>query len=199
MSLRTAQAAALLAATVTTGLMAGVFGLYAHAIMRGLGHTDDRTFVRAFQSIDRAIINPLFMLSFFGALLFSGAAVVLQVRGDVRTALPWVVVACGLNLVVVIITMAVHLPLNDAIKAANPGGVAEFATVRHNFHEGRWVAWNVVRVVAITAALGCLTWSLVLHGRSTAVAAATSPTTSSSAGVPLPPPVSALAREPIAR
>ena len=36
--------------------------------------TDDRTFVTAFQAIDRAIINPLFMLTFFGALVASGIA-----------------------------------------------------------------------------------------------------------------------------
>ena len=64
------QGVALIAATMTTGLMAGVFGLYAHAIMPGLNKTDDRTFVGAFQAIDRAIINPLFMLWFFGALVF---------------------------------------------------------------------------------------------------------------------------------
>ena len=43
MSLRSWQVATLLAATLTMGLMAGVFGLYAHSIMRGLGKTDDRT------------------------------------------------------------------------------------------------------------------------------------------------------------
>lgn len=48
---------ALVAATITTGLMAGVFGLYTHTIMPGLRRTDDRTFVAAFQSIDKAIIN----------------------------------------------------------------------------------------------------------------------------------------------
>jgi uncharacterized membrane protein len=47
--------------------MAGVFCLYAHMIMRGPGGTDDRTFVGAFQSIDTAIINPLFMATFVGA------------------------------------------------------------------------------------------------------------------------------------
>jgi hypothetical protein len=52
------------------GLVAGVYGLYAHTIMPGLGRTDDRTFVGAFQSIDRAIINPWFMDGgFFGALV----------------------------------------------------------------------------------------------------------------------------------
>jgi hypothetical protein len=53
------QGATLVAATMTVGLMAGVFGLYAPAIMPGLDKTDDRTFVDAFQSIDRAIINPM--------------------------------------------------------------------------------------------------------------------------------------------
>jgi hypothetical protein len=51
----------LMAATVSTGLVAGVFALYAHTIMPGLAKTDDRTFVGAFQSIDRAIINPWFI------------------------------------------------------------------------------------------------------------------------------------------
>lgn len=55
------QTAALLAATIMTGLIAGVFALYAHTIMPGLGRTDDRTFVGAFQSIDRATINAWFI------------------------------------------------------------------------------------------------------------------------------------------
>jgi uncharacterized membrane protein len=41
--------------------MAGVFWLYDHTIMPGLGKTDDRTFVGAFQAFDRAIINPWFL------------------------------------------------------------------------------------------------------------------------------------------
>lgn len=53
--------AALVAATISVGLLAGVFGIYANSIMPGLGRTDDRTFVGAFQSIDRAIINPVFL------------------------------------------------------------------------------------------------------------------------------------------
>jgi hypothetical protein len=39
--LKVLQGAALVAATMRMGLMAGVFGLYAHAIMPGLRTTDD--------------------------------------------------------------------------------------------------------------------------------------------------------------
>ena len=110
------QTVALLAATVTAGLMAGVYGIFALAIMPGLRATDDRTFVAAFQAIDRAIVNPLFMLWFFGPLLFAGAAAALI--GGEGSVLPWIAAALVLSLAVVVITFAVHLPLNDAIKAA---------------------------------------------------------------------------------
>jgi uncharacterized membrane protein len=159
------RVAALLAATLTTGLVAGVFDLYAHTIMRGLGGTDDRTFVGAFQAIDRAIVNPLFMLTFLGALVFTGAAGLLQLRAG-RPVLPFVAAAFALYLVTFAITMVVNVPLNDAIKAAgDPDRIADLAAVRAGFHEARWQAWNVVRAVLSTAAFGCLAWSLVLDGR----------------------------------
>jgi uncharacterized membrane protein len=151
------QAMALLAATMTAGLMAGVFGIYALAIMPGLRATDDRTFVGAFQAIDRAIINPLFMLWFFGPLLFAGAAAALL--GGEGSVLPWIAAALGLYLAVVVITFAVHLPLNDAIKAATG------PDARGPFQEVRWAAWNVVRAVLSTTAFGCLAWALVQYGR----------------------------------
>src|SRR5215475_509368 len=80
----------LIAATMTVGLVAGVFALYAHTIMPGLRRTDDRTFVGAFQSMDRAIINPWFMACFLGALVLTGLAVGLHFDADSRPVLPWV-------------------------------------------------------------------------------------------------------------
>jgi uncharacterized membrane protein len=165
MSLR---AVALVAATATTGLMAGVFGLYAHTIMRGLGKTDDRTFVGAFQAIDRAIINPLFMLAFFGALVSGAVATFLYLGDDDGSVLPWVAAGTVLYLLVVAITVSVHLPLNDAIKAAGDPDHIDVAATRAAFHEGRWVAWNVVRVILNTVAFVLLLWALVVHGRDTA-------------------------------
>jgi uncharacterized membrane protein len=159
----------LIAATMSMGLMAGVFGLYAHTIMPGLGRTDDRTFVGAFQAIDRAIINPWFLAGgFVGALVFTALAAVLHVPADRRSVLPWIAVALILYLVVFVITIGVNVPLNDAIKAAgDPDRIADPAMVRERFDEARWVAWNNVRTLASTAAFGCLAWALVLFGRAT--------------------------------
>jgi uncharacterized membrane protein len=168
MSLRSWQLVTLLPATLTMGLTAGVFGDWAHTIMRGLHKTDDRTFVSAIQALDKAIMNPLFMLAFMGALVLSGIAAVLYLRDGDHSVLPWVAVAFGLYLAAVVITMAVHEPLNEVIRTAgDPDSIANPAAVRDDFHETRWVAWHIVRTITTTAAFGCLTWALVLHGRAT--------------------------------
>ena len=62
---------ALVAATMTTGLMAGLFYAFACSVMLGLNRTDDRTFVGAMQRINVAILNAWFLVSFVGALVFT--------------------------------------------------------------------------------------------------------------------------------
>ena len=146
--------------------MAGVFALYAIAIMPGLGRTNDRTFVGAFQQIDTAIITPVFLLTFMGGLVFTGIATALHLGEDFRSVLPWIVVALVLYLAVVVATLAVNVPLNDGIKAAGaPDRIADLARVREQFNEARWVGWNIFRAFATTTAFGCLAWALVLLGR----------------------------------
>ena len=159
------RAAALIIATLMVGLMAGVFVIYANAIMPGLRRTDDRTFVGAFQSIDTTIINPLFLATFFGGLVFTGTAAALHLGDEVRSVLPWIVVAFVLYLATFVITVRVNVPLNDGIKAAGAPDSIDLVRVRERFDEATWVRWNLVRAVTTTAAFGSLIWALVLLGR----------------------------------
>ena len=156
----------LMGAVLSMGMATGAFALYAHNIMPGLRKTDDRTFVAAFQQLDRAIITPWFMITAFG-----GAFVLTLVAGIANrgtSALPWIAAAFGLYLVAVIITVAVNVPLNDAIKAAGDPARIDVAQVRAQFGEARWAAWNLVRVATSVPAFGLLSWALVLAGRATA-------------------------------
>ncbi len=156
----------LMGAVLSMGMVAGAFALYAHNIMPGLRKTDDRTFVSAFQQLDRAIINPWFMTTAFGGALVLTAAAALANRGT--PAFGWIAVALGLYLVAVIVTMAVNVPLNDAIKAAGDPARIDVARVRAQFGEARWAAWNLLRVTTSVPAFGLLSWALVLAGRATA-------------------------------
>ncbi|HEV7654299.1 MAG TPA: anthrone oxygenase family protein [Mycobacteriales bacterium] len=152
---------ALLAATVTAGLMAGLFAAFSYAIMPGLAKASDLAFVDGMQRINVAILNGWFGICFGGALLFSVLAAVLHLGADRRSVLPWVLAGAGLYLLVLVVTFAVNVPLNDKLNAA---GLSDPHAAREAF-EAVWVRWNIVRTVLCTAAFGCLAWALVLHGK----------------------------------
>ena len=142
------------AATVATGLMAGVYFIYAVAIMPGLRRLDDTKFVAAFQATDRAIINPIFLVAFFAPTALCGITMFTE-RGE--PGYGWIVAALVLNAAIVAITMAVNVPLNDGLKARGDVTGPDATTARQAFRESRWVAWNWFRTVANLAALVCLT------------------------------------------
>ena len=161
MSGETLRCVVLAGTTLATGLVAGTFALYAHTIMPALRTTDDRTFVGTFQALDRAILNPWFLGGgFIGALMFGIASVVVASSGP---SFPWALAALASYVAGVIVTLAVHVPLNDAIKAAgDPARIADLGEVRRQFHESRWAAWNLVRTLTATSSFVCSTWALTL-------------------------------------
>jgi uncharacterized membrane protein len=152
------RSATLVAATLTTGLSAGAFDVFAHAIMPGLKNTDDRTFVAAYQSIDRAIVNPRFLgVTFFGPLVAITAAAVAN-RAEKRRV--HVAAALALYVVAVAISMRVNVPLNNAITAAGDPDRIDLAAVRKRFDEQRWARWNNGRVLTSAGAFALLAWAL---------------------------------------
>ena len=162
-----AQGATLIVAAVLMGHLAGFFATFANIVMPALGRGGDRSFVAGFQALDRAVINPLFLLAFAGAPLVTGAAVLLQAGEDDRGVLSWGIAAFVCYFGVIAITRSVHLPLNAEIQAAgDPDRIADPAAVRERF-EARWVRWNLVRTVLCSVSFGCLVWALVLYGRAT--------------------------------
>ncbi|MFF6960620.1 MULTISPECIES: anthrone oxygenase family protein [unclassified Streptomyces] len=152
----------LLAATLATGLMAGLYFAFSVAVMPGLAASDDRTFVEAMQRVNVAILNGWFSLAFGGALVLGGIAAALHWRGDGRPALPWIIAGVALYAASLVVTMGFNVPLNDKLAAAgDPSKIRDLAAVREQF-ESAWLRWNVARVLTTTAALGCLAWALRL-------------------------------------
>lgn len=168
--------AALVAATLTTGLIAGVFYAYATSVMGALHQSDDRTFVDVMQKINVVIINPWFMIGFMGTVGFSILAAALHLGKDVRTVLIWTVVALVINIIAFGITSGLNVPLNDQLAAAGDvGQIGDIAAVRAQF-EDSWVRWNVLRAILHTLAflvlMGALFVAGVQHGKSQNSAAA---------------------------
>ncbi|KNX39418.1 anthrone oxygenase family protein [Luteipulveratus halotolerans] len=153
-SLRTA---ALLATTVTTGLMAGVYLTFSIAVLPGLSATDDRTFVLAERSINIKILNGWFAIVFGGPILLGVLAIILVAVADRRDALPWLITAVVLYAATLAVTFAVSIPLNDRLEATE-----NIAEARKAF-EDNWIRWNVVRTVLGIASFGALLGALRAH------------------------------------
>jgi len=148
----------LIAATISTGLVAGLFYGFACAVMPGLRQVDDASFVTVFRAINRRILNGWFLIAFLGSPVLIVATGIAQfVVGGPQ---PWVPLAAAAVLTVIssAITGGINVPLNNALDAA---GADDPTPVRSAF-ETRWRRANVARSVASTAAFGALVWAIAI-------------------------------------
>ena len=74
------QATALLLATISAGLVAGLMAAFSYAVMPGLARAGDRVFVETMQRINVAIVNAWFLTCFLGTLVFGIVAAVVHMR-----------------------------------------------------------------------------------------------------------------------
>ncbi|WP_280471443.1 DUF1772 domain-containing protein [Nocardia cyriacigeorgica] len=155
---------ALVAATLATGLIAGVFYAYAISVMPALGRMDDRALIETMQKVNVVIVNPAFMIGFLGTVGFTVLAALLHLGADRRMTLLWIAVALVLNVIAFAVTVGLNVPLNDQLMAAgDPGVIADPAAVRAQF-ESAWVRWNIVRAVLHALAFVVLTGALFSAG-----------------------------------
>lgn len=114
--------------------------------MPGLTRADSSTFVIVMKRINEAIVNPAFLLVFFGAPVLSVAVLFVE-----RS--PIIYTAAALGVVTLIITFAANIPLNNALAAAPETGAMD--EIRAHF-ESPWVRWHLTRTVTGIASLICL-------------------------------------------
>lgn len=154
------------AAVIAMGLLAGLFYGSSVAVMPALTTADDRTLVDAMQRMIVEIENPAFFLTFLGAPALAAVALFQARRSGAAQYGGWIAAGLALYTVMLVVTIAVHFPLNDELtEAGDPARIEDLAAVRDDFVTP-WVAWDIVRTLATTAAFGCLTWALVLRGLS---------------------------------
>ncbi|CAM3150169.1 DUF1772 domain-containing protein [Stackebrandtia soli] len=146
----------LVAATVTVGLVAGVFFGFAVAVMPGLGRTDDATFVTAMRAINEAILNRWFLGCFVGAVPLAVIAVVTRFPGP-PAALVWTIVGLVAYLITFGITMGVNVPLNNRLKDSS-----EADSLARAAFEPRWNRFHAIRTVSVVAATVALCVALIL-------------------------------------
>jgi uncharacterized membrane protein len=150
-------------ATITTGLVAGVYYAYAVSVTLGLAAQPNASYIATMQAINEKIQNPLFFLSFFGAVFFLLAALAVHLPKP-RSSRFWLIALASALYVVggFLLTVVVNVPLNEELARVADASAGELARARAGF-EGPWNFWNGVRAVLSSLAFVVLVGACLLR------------------------------------
>ncbi|WP_299184722.1 DUF1772 domain-containing protein [uncultured Aquimarina sp.] len=139
-----------------TGLTAGLCFTWSNAVTPGIGRLDNLTFLRSFQSMNRAIINARFMIVFFGPVILLFANTYLFKDNSISF---WLFLAAAILFFVGIglVTIFGNVPLNEVLDASNLETLSkiELHELRNKF-EQPWNRWHTIRTVSSFSAFALL-------------------------------------------
>ena len=133
-----------------SGLMAGLFYAWSISVTPGLAKINDVSYLQAFQSMNRAILNPLFFVVFFGLVVLLPVLSYLSYQTSMGNQFWYVVLATVLYFVgIMAVTIAGNIPLNNKLEALQiesmtPEQMDEF---RKGF-ESKWNRLNHIRTIS---------------------------------------------------
>jgi uncharacterized membrane protein len=149
-----------LIAALGSGLIGGVFFAFSAFVMKALGRLPPAGGIAAMQSINVAVLNPVFFAAFFGTAIL---CILLAIAAIVRWPAPgacYLLAGSLLYLVgTILVTMMLNVPLNNklaSVKADSAAGKSLWTE-----YLSRWTNWNHVRTAASLAASACLIMAVV--------------------------------------
>jgi uncharacterized membrane protein len=147
-----------LAAALGAGLVAGIFFAFSAFIMTALGRLPAEGGISAMQSINVAVLNPVFFFVFFGTAV---AALILAIAALAGWGQSSYLLAGALLYLAgtILVTMAFNVPLNNRL-AGSSAKSTEGASIWKTYLS-TWTAWNHVRTIAALAA--CALFILALR------------------------------------
>lgn len=145
-----------------TGLSAGLCFTWTNAITPGIGRLDDLRYLLSFQEMNRSIINPMFIITFFGPSIL-GIIGLIAFRGASREIIGVLIVAIAIYFLgVVLVTIFGNVPLNNILDATELSSAnrVDLKTLRDLF-ELKWNRLHVIRTISAVVSFSLLIISLI--------------------------------------
>ncbi len=142
-----------------SGLMAGFFFAFSVSVMTALGRLPPAQGIAAMRSINVVVINPVFLLAFFGTAVACVAVAISALSTWHRPDAAYLLAGGLLYLAgSFLVTIVFNVPRNDALAAVDPAS-ADGAALWASYLTA-WTAWNHVRTAAALAAAAALSIAL---------------------------------------
>lgn len=153
-------------AIILSALMSGFFFAYSFSVNLGLHKLDNKAYLSAMQHINKEVLNPVFYICFFGALVLLVVSSILYF--DVRSPKFYLILfACICYAIgVFAVTGVRNVPLNNQLAIFDITNASETSLKNmRSIFENDWVFWNGVRALASFVALVCLIVSVVFTSK----------------------------------
>merc|ERR1712038_662073 len=157
--------AIILTSVILNSMAAGIIFIFSNTIMPSLATLDDDVGINIMNKFNVVIVNPLFLIAFFGGLISAYPARIMWKQPD-EFSKPARYYAVAMTLVFFfgefMVTSLQNVPRNNALLAVDPESEEGANYWENQFLKG-WVAWNTVRCIfsVISAILGGLCLSFM--------------------------------------
>jgi uncharacterized membrane protein len=138
------------------GLISGLLFSFACSVNLGLKSLGDIEYIKAMQSINTAIQNPYFLISFTSLLLVLPISTYLHFRPETDTSFYYMLAATLIYFIGVFgITMYYNVPLNEQLAKFNSltRTTIEISSIRQSF-EKNWNYYHIIRTIASIISFG---------------------------------------------
>ena len=152
----------LLVATISTGLMAGLFFIWTNTIKPGIGKLSDPVYLESFQSMNKVILNPTFLALFMGSMLFLIMSTVLNYNNSSIVfkliLLSTLIYFFGTFLM----TIVGNVPLNNLLEKTDLSTLSlENAKQLRSAIENKWNSFNLIRTITSSISFALLLIALI--------------------------------------
>ena len=147
-----------------TGLMAGIFFTWSNAVKPGIGKLNDIDYLSALQSMNRVILNSLFLIVFIGTIISVALVPVFHFHIYQKNIF-WLLILIVIIYWVGVFSVTVfgNIPLNEILDKRNLSVMNpnDLSLLRDSI-ENRWNNFNLIRSISSALSFLLLIISYVL-------------------------------------
>ena len=149
--------------TFFAGLIGGLFYSWSISVTPGLAKLGDENYLSAFQSMNRAILNPVFLIVFMSLVVLLILLSYLSYNSSTPMQFWFILSAAALYIAgVMLVTFLGNIPLNNSLEALQieTMNAEQMASFRLGF-ESKWNTLNLIRTICsslsfVSLVIACL-------------------------------------------
>jgi uncharacterized membrane protein len=150
----------LLATAIVVALIAGLLYSYSCSVNIGLSKLQDGEYIRAMQSINKEIQNPIFFISFLGSAILLVISCIIFYPSIAYSKRFYFLVAAAICYLLgtMAVTIFGNVPLNESLAAFDTSNASTNKLSEHRIaFESKWNKLHLIRTIA-----ACISLVLVL-------------------------------------